>query len=344
MRGELESGRYRAGKALPSVAELRERFGAGEFAVRAALHKLRDDGFVKLVQRVGSVVTLKSVSKWRGCVAFIRTGVHASYFPSMLSVVFARRFIDAGFDFVTLAVPADGDGNVDIEPISRLVANGVSFVVGLFESNQIGSFLHAAEVPYVVLGWNPASFPGARAVILPETRSCYDAFARTLHDLGLKTILEFDYERRMDRSFKSLLCTAGISVTRVMCDNGGIGPSFPLRDIRRCGHRIVSRYFENTRHRSHLPDVVLFDDDYFADGGIVALLEAGIRIPEDIKLVTYSNKGNELVLGMSVARIECDPVSYADAVSEYVIGLLASKAVAPPKISLRFVPGDSLTA
>jgi DNA-binding LacI/PurR family transcriptional regulator len=86
----------------------------------------------------------------------------------------------------------------------------------------------------------------------------------------------------------------------------------------------------------------LFDDDYLADGGLVALYEAGLRVPEDVKVVFYSNKGNEPVLGVSAARIENDPVSYGDAVAQYVLKLLSGRKAAPPKVVRRFIPGKSL--
>ena len=41
LRGELNAGRWKEGALLPSVDELRSRFGSGEYAVRAALKSLR---------------------------------------------------------------------------------------------------------------------------------------------------------------------------------------------------------------------------------------------------------------------------------------------------------------
>jgi hypothetical protein len=52
--------------AKPPVGELRKRFGAGEFAVRAALHKLRDEGLVAVTKHVGVTATGKSAPVWKG--------------------------------------------------------------------------------------------------------------------------------------------------------------------------------------------------------------------------------------------------------------------------------------
>ena len=52
-------------------------------------------------------------------------------------------------------------------------------------------------------------------------------------------------------------------------------------------------------------------DDYLAMGAIAALLESGVRIPEDVRLVTYYNKGFGPILTKTLARIEGDPESSA---------------------------------
>ena len=76
LKGELEAGRWKAGERLPSVAELRERFGVGEWVVRHALQNLRDDGFITLRQNTGAVVTEKSLLLSRGRIAFVMVGAN----------------------------------------------------------------------------------------------------------------------------------------------------------------------------------------------------------------------------------------------------------------------------
>ena len=81
---------------------------------------------------------------------------------------------------------------------------------------------------------------------------------------------------------------------------------------------------------------------HLAFGGIVAILEAGLRIPDDIRVVSFANRGNEPVLGLSLARIENDPTAYGAAVADYVLAVLAGRNPRPPRIEYRFIPGESL--
>ena len=341
MRDEMVAGRYRADERLPSVDDLRVRFGAGEFAVRHALRRLRDEGLISWKQRMGAVVTGKGACVWKGRVAFITVDASASYFRQKLAIQLAMRFREAGWDFVPIFLDQAPEGKVDVESVRRYAANGLDFAVVMTGRTQIAEMCDALSLPYVVLNGFTRDFPNAHAVIQEDFRNCFSELIRAMRARRLKSVLEFDIERTMDRSFKNQLFEAGIDVRRVLCrwDNHS---SWTLGDVKRCGYRMVADFFSEERQRTHPPDVLLFDDDYLAAGGIVALLECGLRMPADVKVVTYSNSGDEPVAGVALARVEADPVSYGDSVAAYVLKLLAGHRAAPPRILWRFIPGESL--
>ena len=91
LAADLASGRWKTGERLPSVDELRARFGAGEYAVRRAIRRLADSGVISVKKHVGAVVTAKPLWSWKGRVAFIALGRMASYFQTMLSLGFAHQ-------------------------------------------------------------------------------------------------------------------------------------------------------------------------------------------------------------------------------------------------------------
>lgn len=341
LEADLASGRWKPGERLPSVDELRARFGAGEYAVRHAIRRLADTGAISVKKHVGAVVTARSSWTWKGRIAFVAVGAMGSYFQQMMSVRFAQRFESAGWQFVSVVLDNAKDGLLDLAPLRRHLVGGFDFAVGLFGEHQIADVLDHAGVPYVVLNGFTHDFPNARAVIREDSRECFAALIEALRARGARRLVEFDMPRSIDRSFKRQLFEAGIGVERVMCkwDNE---QKWTLGDLRACGHRTVADYFADERHMRRPPDVVLFDDDYLAAGGVVALFEAGFRIPDDIGVVCHTNCGNELALGVPVARFVNDPVSYADAVAEYVVAQLEGRRVALPKISWSFVPGESI--
>ena len=341
IRQEIADGRHRPGMALPSVAALRKRFGAGDFAVRHALHTLRDEGLVSVTKHVGAVVSAKAAFRWKGHVALVHSSVSGSYYTMRFSIRLLRRLEADGWTTHPVFLEAQPDGWLNTELLMRHVADGLSFAIVSSEFRQIVEILDRAAVPYVVVNGYARDFPNARAVIRESASGCYADLIRALKERGLKTIHEFDFNRRMDRSFKGQLTTAGIRLRSTLCKWDNERENL-LGEVRECGYRAVSDFLADSANRAHLPDVILFDDDYLAGGGIAAIMKAGLRIPGDIHVVTHSNKGNEAVLGFSLARIENDPVASADTVADYVLAQLDGRSVAVPRMKLRYVPGESL--
>ncbi|MBQ2632385.1 MAG: GntR family transcriptional regulator [Kiritimatiellae bacterium] len=338
LREELQGGRYRTEEPLPSVDALRMRFAAGEYAVRSALHKLRDEGLVIVKKHVGVMPTGKSLFAWKGHVAFVHTSTNSAYFPQRLSVQLARRFETAGWAMHSVFLEANSDGQIDAELLMQHVACGLSFAVVMSEFRQIAEILDKAGVPYVVVDGYTRDFPNARAVIKNDISDCHAELIGFMKKRGMKTMLEVDFERRKDRTFKQQLFNAGIAVRRELCkfNNETV---FSLRVVRELGYRAVERFLAGANGR--LPDVILFDDDYLAVGGTLALLAAGVRIPHDVSVVSYSNHGDEMLVGIPCSRIENDPVALGDGIAKYVVAFLEGSKASPPRNKWRFVPDGS---
>ena len=193
LRNELTGGQWVAGAALPSVDYLRERFGAGEYAVRRALKQLRDEGFITLRQRVGAVATEKVSQAWKGTVAFVHVGAVGSYYSHQLAQQLTWRFEEAGWRMASIFLAVERDGSIDLAPLRRHISNGLSFVVGAFARYEISDMIGAASVPHVILGGYTRDFPKAHAILKTDTRACYDELIGILNAHHVKTILEFDF-------------------------------------------------------------------------------------------------------------------------------------------------------
>jgi DNA-binding LacI/PurR family transcriptional regulator len=341
LRGELTSGRYRAGNLLPSVDFLQTRFGCGEYSVRRALQQLRDEGLLSIRQHIGTVVTATRSRAWKGHVAFIHTSRRAAFFVSRLSVILGNRFEAAGWCYHPVFTAAAKDGQIDTEAIERHIANGLDFALVLSEFRQIAALLDRAGVPYAVLNGYARDFPNACGVIRDDLRQCFADLVAALKASGVSDVVEFDCERRMNRDFKNILFAAGIDSHRILLAWDNERPH-SITDFRALGHSAITEFLADGHNRAHLPDVFLFTDDYLASGAIAALYEAGLRIPDDIRVVSFINRGDEPALGVTMARIENDPDAYGETVADYALDILAGRHPAPPRVPWRFIPGDSL--
>ena len=85
--------------------------------------------------------------------------------------------------------------------------------------------------------------------------------------------------------------------------------------------------------KRNLPGLFLFTDDYVAQGALMALALSGVRIPEDVSVVTHANKGLGPVWEKPLSRLEMDAFAHAHAVSAAVVAYLKS-GEPPPDLDL----------
>ncbi len=340
LRAELADGSLRAGAALPPVDALRRRFGAGEFAVRHALQLLRDEGLIVLKRSLGARVAPKAGNAWKGTVALIALSVTGSFYPHAVATHLSRRLEAAGWRFAPIFPEIAPDGTLDETQLRRHLANGVDFAIGLFARPTLSAMLARAGVPHVIVNGFNRDFPDANAVFKVDISSAFAELLDAFRAAKVKTVAEFDYERVMDRSFKLQLAAGGFDVQRIMLPTDGRRIA-DLYGFRAAGYAAVSEFLA-TRGSRKLPDAILFDDDYFAMGGFSALLEAGLRIPRDIRVATFMNRGNELAFERKITGFGQDPAAVATAIADYAIAFLNGANPRPSRLRWRFFPGETV--
>ncbi len=74
-----------------------------------------------------------------------------------------------------------------------------------------------------------------------------------------------------------------------------------------------------------LPDVLLFTDDHLAQGAVLALMEHGVRVPEDVRVVTHSNRGLGPFWTKPFTRLEMDPVAHGAKIADAILAYLRTR-------------------
>jgi DNA-binding LacI/PurR family transcriptional regulator len=92
------------------------------------------------------------------------------------------------------------------------------------------------------------------------------------------------------------------------------------------------------------PDGLLVLDDVLYRDAARAILELGIRVPSHLRIVTHSNRGDDLVHPFPVSLLEVDPEEMAAAAAEFVIDSLEGRTALVRDISVRLIPGCPMTA
>ena len=90
-------------------------------------------------------------------------------------------------------------------------------------------------------------------------------------------------------------------------------------------------------------DLVYFSDDHLCRGALIAFLQTGVRIPEDIRLATWANRGNVPVYAKDLTRLEINPVADAAKVADACVATLSGgKPVKGVRLDTVFEHGETI--
>lgn len=84
------------------------------------------------------------------------------------------------------------------------------------------------------------------------------------------------------------------------------------------------------------PDGLLVMDDMLFQDAAMAMLEADVRVPSDLLVVTESNRGSSIHYPFPVIRLENDPDAFARAYAGLVTALLRQEAIPEPHARIPF--------
>ena len=342
LKGAILGGFYKVGDILPSREALAAALGVSVRVTREALAALAEDGLANPRQRIGTVVLGGGARIQRGRVLFVWMAYDEStYFATRFVGELRKRLMSAGYAFTVLTVPArsEKDG-VDLSAFDGLAEGSADLVVVFSSPEAVRSRLDEIGMPYVTIGGKRR--PGRNLVchFRYNLGPSISELARRCRELGVRTVLQAGCVTT-DPDAETALRKEGVSVETRQVSPPSVYHA--LDEQVRAAQRAFLAMFPNC-HAS-LPDVVFFQDDYVAYGGLQAFAYAGVVIPRDVRVVTVSNKGAAPIANVTLAQIEFDFVAFGGTVAELILGFLKGERV-PRMVPLTatFVPGESLSS
>ena len=215
-------------------------------------------------------------------------------------------------------------------PIEEALRQPTDLVLVVFPIRQIVEFLEG-RCEYLCLG---CGGPQAQTIQMSERAAARDRLFAFCRKAGVRRVLFSGYGRY--ESELELFRTAGFEVESL--------PVWPpnrigyLEETERTALEVFRARFAEGKIR---PDLIYFADDYIARGGLTALLSLGVRVPDEVRVVAYANKGFVPVFPVSLARIENDPVEIGAHTAEAVISKLEGRTSDVLPAKPRLVAGDS---
>jgi DNA-binding LacI/PurR family transcriptional regulator len=99
------------------------------------------------------------------------------------------------------------------------------------------------------------------------------------------------------------------------------------------------------RRNKPFPEALFFDDDYIASGALTAMLWAGVHVPEDVRVATFTTLscGSGLVSPVPLTRTEVDPIACGRTIAVTVLDYLKT-GIFPCDVTIgpTYIKGETL--
>lgn len=332
IRKSIESGFFRPGDTLPGFREIAGETGACMVVVRQAMRRLSEQGYIVLRRGVGSVV-LDTAQKnlWRGHIVIASIEVRENHLLSAITGSLRQALMKAGYLVSYVPFGSEIPGEFDFTHLDSVLSGPISLVVSTDSSKTVTDHLVQSGKPFVTLG----SCPKAATFISLDCSQAVNDFAEHCRKAGVKKVIEVTVGSELAEA-KNALKEKGIKCVR-----------WPI--VKRGGIETISKatlkafYTRMAKHgKNWLPDVLYFNDNFACQSALLALLESDVDIPQDVKIITWSNKGEGPFWRKTLSRIEINPFEAGRKFARHILAFLNKKRLSPnAAIGPRFILGET---
>ena len=118
----------------------------------------------------------------------------------------------------------------------------------------------------------------------------------------------------------------GIKVKETVIPPKCVYTATPL-DVKQSVMDAFVRRFAKGKEYAKLPDLFYFDDDFVADAALSAMAYAGVKVPDDVAVVAFSNAGLGPCFPVPLARVLMDPFAAGRTVACAALSYLAGNGI-----------------
>ena len=303
LRTEIGQGRFKPGERLPSVRGMAAQFGVSVRVVRDAVLALVEDGILSSRPKVGiTVLAKKALPKNLGTVLLVLPGANDIFFANVVAGEIENILTQRGYAVRRVAVPRVPAGMPNLSYLRRELAESPDIAFVNSADERILRVVSAAGVPYVYNSRRPIRQPGSVGRIDHWHPEIMMRVVERSRQRGVRRVLLV----RLDNDFFALaedFQKGGIDVDEIIVRR----PNEPhvLFSIQSDALNRVAERLSCGRK----PDLIVFSDDYLASGGMTSVLLAGLRVPEDVRVLTFSNRYLGPVFSKPFTRMEIDAVN-----------------------------------
>jgi len=331
-RKAIRSGHYQPGDILPSREEIAHALDISVRIPREAMAILAAENLVRPRRGVGCSVMATRETLWNG--RFLIVERHVSdgsyFFGAMMSEVRKRlstaRYL---YSYLSMSRKPTHRQVYDANPVKEALLDKYDAALAICPDETLTRLL-SKKLPLITVDGPPANVDA----ISSGGGKVPDEMLEHCRATGIRDILYVDINNCEDEVRKMRL--KGFNVEHLKIARHRHVQS--LEDLERKSFELCMKRFAQQNHR---PELIYFGDDHLARGGLTALLAQHVSVPDEVKVVTMSNKGFVPAFPVSLARYEYDPVVFGAYVADCLIAKRDGRDMPNPPTFRRYLPGDS---
>lgn len=325
LRQAVLTGFYRPGERLPPMRALCRAAGVSMIVMNEVVARLAAEGLVNPRRGVGCTVLGRGEKVWKGRVLFVVPESNGSYFTNVLVGTAREAIMSAGWLFQQVTPGSDAKGRHDLSRLDMALRGSTDLVLTIWERKDILEHLAAAKIPFVTIADRDRPAAGSAGLVRYPHRSFVPAFVDDCRRAGIRRVEQVGF---MPSSYNAApaLRHAGIRAKETVISPKCVHTATPL-DVKQSVMDAFTRRFEEGKAHANLPDLFYFDDDFVADAALSAMAYTGVKIPDDVAVVAFTNAGLGPCFPVPLARVVMDPFAAGRTVARAAISYLLGKGI-----------------
>lgn len=334
LQEEIAFDRIHGGDRLPTIKEISEATGLTYGKARGVVERLKKEGYVHSRPYLGTVVLSRGENVLRGRVLLVLPALDVcQYHPGLVADMLGRTITAAGYAFSIATFSLDENDKLSF--LNDELLRATDLVIAVHAPRNVQKCLAESGLNHIfVYGEMPECSDRPWIRFAPETAISH--FAEHCEKAGVThvTQVRFESRNRETADAEAALAERGIKSSWMTIPRGDVD-KIRFNDAASCACEAFA-----AMPRSQINGVFLFWNSFIAQGAIMAFLDRGIRLPEDVKVVTLSSSGSGPVYTKSFTRLEIDIARAGEEIAKFALSVLAEGRIPrPPIITPQYVFG-----
>ena len=347
LRQAILTGHIKSGETLPTILEWAKILDVSIRVPESAIARLVSEGLIIARRRHGCVVAERgNAPNWRGHVLVVVPDDDACYYSNVQLGCVRARLSAAGYLVSSLTVLRKEETvesfDYDLAPLEFVLHQSIDLVVLIFNYRRtnIARAVARSGVPFVEFAdAEPCRLKGCVGSVCLDKATAMRRLEDQCRAVGVSRVMQVgaytsNYDAQFFRKMKGVTFSNWRTERKIA--EYGVNESMVRGAMESFQRRLASK------GREWLPELFYFTDDHVTSGALMAMMEAGIRVPDDVRVVTMANWGLGPVFPVMLTRLEMNPYTHGDVLAQMALDYLKHKIPQGHRsVPLQYIEGDS---